>query len=129
LQAGINFNSAAFHINETAEPKLSSREDFNMADMLLPLLITFSCATAPAVNLNAKSIDPISCMKATPGLIIIAGSHAGEDPHGEDPHGADPHDENHDPGTQANADKKAYKAPTDPYGGQAPNTKEPYTQF
>jgi hypothetical protein len=97
-----------------------------MAHPVLPLLLSITYATAPNIDLHAKSKDPISCMKADLSMILIAGSHAGEDPHGDDPHGADPHDENHDPGLPSNQYKKERKAPSDPYGGQYPNTKEPY---
>ena len=96
-----------------------------MAHPIWPLVIALTYA-APHVDLQARSKDPISCMKANPGIILIAGSHAGEDPHGDDPHGGDPHDENHDPGLPANAEKKANKAPQDPYGDTQPNTKAPY---
>ncbi len=59
------------------------------------------------------------------GIYIIAQKYGGTDPHGDDPHGDDPHDEQHDPKLPANADKTG-KAPKDVYGGQVPNSKEPY---
>lgn len=97
-----------------------------MAHPILPILVALAYTSAPTVDLTAKSKDPISCMKANPSLILIAGTHAGEDPHGADPHGDDPHDEIHDPALPANAAKKEQKAPDDPYGNQAPNTRTPY---
>ena len=97
-----------------------------MAHPILPLLVAITYATVPHIDLNAQSKDPISCMKSNPALILIAGSHAGEDPHGDDPHGTDPHDENHDDALPSNKAKKDHKAPTDPYGDKYPNTKEPY---
>src|SRR5437868_5809679 len=97
-----------------------------MAHPILPIIVALTYAAVPRVDLNATAKDPVSAMKAKPALILIADSHADEDPHGDDPHGKDPHDENHDAKLPANHDRKEYKAPQDPYGGNVPNTKEPY---
>ena len=100
-----------------------------MVNPILPLLVALTYASAPEINLNAKSHDPISCMKTNPSLILIADSHAGEDPHGDDPHGGDPHDEQHDGGLQSNQDENNRPAPQDPYGGNVPNSRQPYTSL
>lgn len=97
-----------------------------MAHPILPILVALTYSSIPAVDLQASSKDPISCMKENPSLILIAGSHAGEDPHGPDPHGEDPHDEIHDPSLPANSARKEHKAPSDPYGDQVPNSPTPY---
>jgi hypothetical protein len=100
-----------------------------MVNAVLPLLVAFTYASAPAVNLQASWHDPISCMKSNPALILIADTHGGEDPHGDDPHGGDPHDEQHDAGIQGNADRDAAKAPSEPYPDNVPNSRQPYTQI
>jgi hypothetical protein len=99
-----------------------------MVNTLLPIVIALAY-TVPHVNLHATSNDPLTCLKTNPSLIIIADAHGGEDPHGDDPHGDDPHDEYHDKGLPANEEKKHWKAPKDAYGGEAPNTKEPYNPY
>jgi hypothetical protein len=100
-----------------------------MLHTVFPLLVALTYASAPAINLNARSHDPISCMKANPSLILIADTHGGEDPHGGDPHGGDPHDEQHDNGIQGNKDRDIGKAPDEPYPGNVPNSRKPYTEI
>lgn len=96
-----------------------------MVSTILPLIVTVVTSSLPAVPLRAKSIDPVSCMKANPQVIILAGKYP-DDPKGPDPHGGDPNDEQHDPGLPANGDRKAHRAPQDPYGGDVPNQQAPY---
>jgi hypothetical protein len=57
---------------------------------------------------------------------IIAQKYGGSDPHGDDPHGDDPHDEQHDPQLPANQARSTGKAPRDVYGGDIPNSQQPY---
>jgi hypothetical protein len=99
-----------------------------MVNPILPIAIVIAYGV-PHVDLHAISKDPLTCLRSNPQMIIIADSHAGEDPHGPDPHGDDPHDEYHDKGLPANQEKKAWKAPKEPYPGDVPNTKEPHQPF
>lgn len=95
-----------------------------MAHPILPIIIAVACGTAPAIDLNAKSKDPVSCMKADPSIILIADRDERID--GPDPHGPDPHDEQHDKKLPANKDRDTYKAPKDPYGDKYPQGRAPY---
>jgi hypothetical protein len=97
-----------------------------MAFPVLPIVIALSFASTPLVDLNAKSKDPMSCMRADKSIILIADSHGGEDPHGSDPHGGDPHDENHDAGLPANEHDRNRNPNPGPYGPDVPNGKGPY---
>ncbi len=76
----------------------------------------------------SDKIPDLSTIKSSlplKGIYIIAQKYGGSDPHGPDPHGDDPHDEVHDAKLPANSDKTG-KAPKDVYGGDVPNSKEPY---
>ena len=96
-----------------------------MAYPILSIVIALTYA-APNFDLQAKSHDPISsCLRANPGIILIADWLSGEDPHGDVPHGADPHDENHDFGLPANSEQFNHQAPQDPYGYTEPNSPQP----
>jgi hypothetical protein len=93
---------------------------------LIPLLATSVALWAPGVGPEiCKQATKFASAKNQP-VILIAQKYAGDDPHGPDPHGDDPHDEFHDKNLPANKDQKEYKAPKDVYGGEIPNSKEPY---
>lgn len=80
--------------------------------MFLAAVVIANMALTPAVPVSVPT--PLCTSLLKNGLILAA------DPHGPDPHGDDPHDEIHDANLKSNADQKASKAPTDPYGGQVP---------
>lgn len=58
--------------------------------------------------------------------LISQSKYEGMDPHGADPHGDDPRDEQHDQRLPANQDRNIGKAPRDNYGGNVPNSQQPY---
>lgn len=87
--------------------------------MTAQILSASPCEKIPDLSTIKSAIIPLT------GTYIIAQKYGGTDPHGDDPHGDDPHDEQHDSKMPANQDKTG-KAPKDVYGGQVPNSKEPY---
>jgi hypothetical protein len=93
---------------------------------LIPLLATSVALSGPGITQEiCKQATRFASAKKAP-IILIAQKYGGEDPHGCDPHGEDPHDENHDKDLPANREQKKYKAPKDVYGGEIPNSREPY---
>lgn len=98
-----------------------------MVTAVVPFIVA-CLAGSPAVELNAQPSNIFVSAKQQQ-VLLIAQKYGGSDPHGADPHGDDPNDENHDPGLPANKEQKAHKAPKDVYGGEVPNSPEPYSPF
>ncbi len=98
-----------------------------MVTPILPFIVACFASAPVPVDLNAPPSNIF--MAAKERQIMLIAQKGGGDPHGADPHGDDPNDENHDPGLPANKEQKAHKAPKDVYGGDIPNTPEPYSPF
>lgn len=98
-----------------------------MIQNVLPLAVALTYTVAPCINLNATCKDPITALKQNPSTIILAESHADEDPHGKDPHD-EVHDNDlpaneHD--TPANDKRHSYDATKKVYGRDVPNDHTP----
>lgn len=97
-----------------------------MVHPILPILIAIGCATPSSIDLQAKSQDPVNCLKADPALILIAAPERDGPADGKDPKGPDPNDEQRQKDLPADQHRDDYKAPKDPYGDQFPQGRAPY---